>query len=123
MVLISLINSAPREPPELEARAQSQLGSGPAKSEPLVAFHLRPSCHRKKESLLSGASVQSLLCKLSSLFSAVSGLIPQCDNVPSPDNVGKLEIMSGAVGQDLERRHILPGVLFICIAKGTPSPA
>ena len=53
MVLISLINPAPRELPGLEARAPSHLGSGPAKSEPLVAFHSWPGHHRKKKLLLS----------------------------------------------------------------------
>lgn len=43
VVLISLIRLTPGEPPQLEARAPSQLGSGPAQSEPLVAFHLGPS--------------------------------------------------------------------------------
>lgn len=38
-VLISLINPGPREPPQLEARAPSQLGSGPDPSDPLVACH------------------------------------------------------------------------------------
>lgn len=119
VVLISLINLAPREPPQLEARAQSQLESGPAMSEPLVAVHLWPSCHRKKE---SGTLLQSLLCKLSAFVFYCKWCNSTTGPNPSSGNTGKSEMLSGALGKNLERKHILPGVLFICIVKGKPCP-
>lgn len=64
VVLISLINLAPREPPQLEARTPSQLGSGPAKSEPLVS----PSVMKKRSYCCLGPRCRALFMIFLSLF-------------------------------------------------------
>lgn len=64
VVLISLINLAPREPPQLEARTPSQLGSGPAKPEPLVG----PSVTKKRSYCCLGPHCRALFMIFLSLF-------------------------------------------------------